>query len=223
MGPVPVERLLPLIRRPDTARLASDNSWPGHYSGEVERPTKLAGLRKLPVGVSWEWQAKTVATRNPRGEHTEWRLEMELSASSPFLAALMVETSSTTRNGRIPASSAHTRLQVSLIFGPWDWHQSPDVSLAVNQRAKGVGDGVRTLLSSEPVKLAPPEHTEFLVENGLAETGTKQPLLAISDLAVISCVLVDRSDVLVSHDRWRVPESSLGPELTWLATGRRSG
>jgi hypothetical protein len=46
----------------------------------------------------------------------------------------------------------------------------------------------------------------------------------MTEQVVVSVVIVTRSDVVVSHDRWRLPEDLALPEkLRWLATGRRSG
>jgi hypothetical protein len=188
-------------------------------------PTRIAGLTHLPIEISWEWRETTVATRTPvRGEHSEWRVAIRLRADSPFLAALVIEEPGLIRFGRLPASCADPNLELSLSFQVMDWHASSQVGVALSQRARLHGAGIQIGIDSEPVKRAPPDHTVMQVESaGTIESGTQQPLSTVGDLRA-SCVLVCRHDVVVSHDRWRLPEDTpLSADQMWLTTGRRSG
>ena len=172
------------------------------------------------------WESKTVATRTPvRGEHTEWRAKATLRADVPFLAAVIIETADRLLHGRIPASGAHVELELDLAFLPWSWHTSSEVRVFLGQRSPRAGGGQAVQIDSEPLKLAPPEHTTFLTPmTGVTATGMYLPLAAIAEEAVASVVLVARTDVKVSHDRWRLPEDvALPDKLGWLRTGRRSG
>jgi hypothetical protein len=188
--------------------------------------TRIPGLSQMAIQMTWEWRGQTVVTREPiRGSHTQWRVEMQLKGDASFLAALIIETPGFIRYGRIPASCADKNLELIIAFLPMAWHSSSKVQVSFGQRAKHWSASRRVELDAESVKLAPPEHSTLMVPTaGSVESGSQQPIMEIDQRVTMSCVLVHRNDVIVAHDRWRLPESQLlERDLGWLATGRRSG
>jgi hypothetical protein len=183
----------------------------------------FSGLRHEPVALTGAWERKTVATRHPvRGEHAEWRWKATLRADAPFVAAVILETTDRLWHGRLPASLADPELSLDLAFGPWDWHTSPTVQVSFMQWTSSGGAGQKTLVGSGPLKLSPPDHTTMLAPT--MTTGAYLPLASVAEEVVASVVFVTRNDVVVSHDRWHLPEDLRLPQkLRWLVTGRRSG
>lgn len=204
---------------------------------EVVDENRAIALSKepgIPVAITAEWTAKRVVSRVP--EPREWverSLQWVIEADAPLVAAVLLSWSGHFRFGRLPAEAVDRQITVRLGFSRYrpagqsdEWPTEKEVLVGLYQRTQYGGAGLQTVVVSNELYEDPRTVVRTFDTDAAATTRMLIPLAVIPEVAVrASVILFSRSEVSVSHDRWRVRPDVLGSteRFSFLLRGARTG
>jgi hypothetical protein len=177
------------------------------------------GLTAIPLAARAEWREKVVTTDPPRYiPHSEWELDIFLSADAPMRAAVVLISAGHIQWGLEPHVPA-SELKVRARFAPYSWKTSDEVQ---------VGIGWQRLAVTDPDLKQDPRQVVEIIVPPRAATGSVVPVAALATHALQLSVfpVAERDTEPRRMDRWRVRPSlahALPGELRELSSGHQTG